>query len=171
MSELGLTQIYWGNGKGKTTAAFGTALRALDNNYKVHAIQFMKNSSSGELSALSIFPNFSYKQFGTGEFITEPSEEDKEKIQEAFEHLEESLTKNYNIIIADEILYAVQFGLLKEEEIINLIENKPLDKELILTGSHKSFPKIFELADLVTEVKKQKHPFDQGISARKGIEY
>ena len=75
------------------------------------------------------------------------------------------------MIIADEILYAVQLGLIPEKEIIGLIKNKPREKELILTGSHKPFPDIFELADLVTEVKKIKHPYDKGILARKGIEY
>ena len=77
----------------------------------------------------------------------------------------------YDIIIADEILYAIQLELLDEEKVIDLIKNKPKNKELILTGSHKSFPKIFELVDLVTEVRKIKHPYDSGILARKGVEY
>jgi len=170
--EKGLTQVYWGNGKGKTTAALGTALRSINHKYKVHLVQFLKNSPTGELDTLSNFYNFSYKQFGSGEFIKEkPSKKDTEKTKEAFKHLKQALKKDYDIIIADEILYAVQFGLLKESQVARLIKSKPQDKELILTGSHQPFKKIFDLADLITEIKKEKHPYDKGISARKGIEY
>jgi len=170
--EKGLTQVYWGDGKGKTTAALGTALRSINHKYKVHLIQFLKKSPTGELDTLSNFYNFSYKQFGSGEFIKEkPTKIDIKKTKEALQHLKSSLKENHDIIIADEILYAVQFGLIKESDIIKLIKSKPQTVELILTGSHIPFPKIFKSADLVTEIKKQKHPFDQGIQARKGIEY
>jgi len=171
-------QIYWGNGKGKTTAALGTALRACGNNYKVHLVQFMKDGASsldeqipGEIKALKQFPNFSYKRFGSGKWVTSQTDEQKEKAQEALTYLESSLQQDYDIIIADEILYTIQLNLLTENQIINLIKSKPSSVELILTGSHKPFPNIFELADLVTEVKKIKHPYDKGILARKGIEY
>lgn len=157
--ENGLTQIYWGNGKGKTTSALGTALRALNKNYKVHLVQFMKNQASNEVKSLEKFENFSYKPFEQG------------SVKQAFDYLKSCLTQNYDLIIADEILYAIQFNLLTEEQVIDLIKSKPKNTELILTGSHKSFPKIFELADYVTEVKKVKHPFDKGIKAREGVEY
>jgi cob(I)alamin adenosyltransferase len=169
--ELGLTQIYWGDGKGKTTAALGTALRSINHKYKVHLVQFMKNSPTGELDTLSNFYNFSYKQFGTGQLIKKPSKKDKLKAKEAFNHLKSALKKDYDIIIADEILYAIQFNILKEYQVIKLLKSKPENKELILTGSHIPFPKLFALADLVSEIKKEKHPYDQGIQARKGIEY
>jgi len=179
MTDLGQTHIFWGNGKGKTTSALGTALRACGNNFKVHLVQFMKDGADtleeeipGEIKALSKFPTFSYKRFGLGEWVKEKTQEQKEKVEEAFQHLKLSLeSNNYNIIIADEILYALQFNLLTEQQVIDLIKDKPLNVELILTGSHVSFPNLFELADLVTEVKKIKHPYDKGIIARKGIEY
>lgn len=178
--QNGLTQIFYGNGKGKTTSALGTALRALGNNYKVHLIQFMKNGSGdkeidnpGELKSLISLPDFSFIRFGLGSWYIKGKndEEHKNKVNDALSYLKQSLKQDYDIIIADEILYAVQLGLLEEQQIIDLIENKPQDKELILTGSHIPFPNIFQHADLVTEVKKIKHPYDSGIIARKGIEY
>ncbi len=177
---LGFTQVFWGNGKGKTTSALGTALRACGNGYRVHLIQFMKNGTGnpeidcpGEIRALEKFDNFSYKRFGTGSWVIgKPTQEQIEKVKEALDYVKSSLqNKNYDIIIADEILYAIQLGLLKEDEVIALINEKPENKELILTGSHKPYPKIFEKANLVTEIKKIKHPFDDGYIARKGIEY
>jgi cob(I)alamin adenosyltransferase len=178
-SDLGLVQIFWGDGKGKTTAALGTALRACGNGYPVHLVQFMKNGTGneeidypGELKALNKFENFSFKRFGAGSWIIgKPNKDHIEKAEEAYNYLLSCFNKDYSILIADEILYAVQMGLLSEEKIISLIKNKPKNQELILTGSHKPFPKIFELADLVTEIKKIKHPYDKGILARKGIEY
>ena len=86
-------------------------------------------------------------------------------------YLENCFQKHYDILIADEILYAVQLGLLSEASVIRLMKTKPKNKELILTGSHIPLPAIFELADLITEMKKVKHPYDKGIPARKGIEY
>jgi len=146
--EKGLTQVYWGDGKGKTTAALGTALRAINNKYKIHLIQFLKKSPTSELQTLSNFYNFTFQQFGTGELIKDikkPSLSDVVKTEEAFQHLKYSLQKDYDIIIADEILYAVQFNLLKESDVIALIKGKPQTVELILTGSHKPFPNIFTL--------------------------
>jgi len=171
--EKGLTQIYWGDGKGKTTAALGTALRSINHKYKVHLIQFLKKSPTGELDTLSNFYNFSYKQFGTTEFIKpKPTKAQINKTKEALTHLKQLLKKaDHDIIIADEILYAVQFGLIKESQVQKLIQSKPTTTELILTGSHIPFPKLFKQADLVTEIKKQKHPYDNGVEARKGIEY
>ncbi len=178
--ENGLVQIFWGNGKGKTTAALGTALRACGSDYNVHLIQFMKNGAPsldeqipGEIKSLEKFDNFSYKRFGAGDWVINErnKQEHIKKAEEALAHIYNSFNTDSQIIIADEILYAVQLGLLSEEQIIELIKSKPKDKELILTGSHKPFPKIFAEADLVTEIKKIKHPYDKGILARKGIEY
>lgn len=178
--DLGMVQVFWGNGKGKTTSALGTALRACGNGYKVHLVQFMKNGASslneqipGEIKALSKFDNFSYKRFGLGEwFIKEKNKEaHATNVQETLDYLKSCMPQDYDIIIADEILYAVQLGLLEEQKVIDLINNKPKNKELILTGSHKPFENIFQLADLVTEIKKIKHPYDKGVLARKGLEY
>ena len=178
-ADFGFTQIFWGNGKGKSTSAFGTALRACGNGYRVHLVQFMKNGTGnpeidnpGEIKALEKFDNFSYKRFGTGYWVIgKPTQAQIDSTKEALEYLKTCLKENYDIIIADEVLYAVQLGLLSEEDVLELIEKKPEKKELILTGSHKPFPRIFEKADLVTEVRKIKHPFDAGFIARKGIEY
>ena len=176
--HLGLIQVFWGNGKGKTTSALGTALRATGNGYTIHLVQFMKNGTGdpeidfpGELRALEKFPHFTFKRFGTGSWVIgKPTQQHIEKVKEAYEYLTSCLG-NYDIIIADEILYAVQLGLLQEAEVLRFIEQKPKFQELILTGSHIPFPSIFDKADLVTEIRKIKHPYDAGIMARKGLEY
>ncbi len=178
-SKLGQVQIFWGNGKGKTTTALGTALRACGNGYKVHLVQFMKNGANnpeidypGEIKALEKFPNFSFKRFGIGQWVLAKNKPThKPEVEETFNYLKSCFTQDHDIIIADEILYAVQFNFLQEADIINLIKLKPNNKDLIMTGSHLSYPSIFEHADLVTEMKKLKHPYDKGILARKGLEY
>jgi cob(I)alamin adenosyltransferase len=175
---LGFTQVFWGNGKGKTTSALGQALRACGNNYKVHIVQFMKNGAPtleeqipGEIKALKYIPNFSFKRFGSdGWVINTPTKNQIKACQQALTYTSSAL-RNFDILIADEILYAVQLGLLTENKVIELIINKPKDRELILTGSHKPFPKIFQHAQLVTEIKKLKHPYDSGYIARKGLDY
>ncbi len=174
----GLVQVFFGDGKGKTTAALGTALRACGQGLSVHLVQFMKNGAGnkeleipGEIKALSKFDNFSYKRFGIGEWVTNESlEKHKQEAEAALNYLEEIMPE-YNLVIADEILYAVQMNLLEERQVIDLLKSKPKETELILTGSHKPFSRIIAFADLVTEIKKIKHPFDKGITARKGIDY
>jgi len=179
-SKLGLVQVFWGTGKGKTTSALGTALRACGNGYNVHLVQFMKNGADsleeqipGEILALEKFPNFTYERYGTDGWVLEnPTEEQLNSCKRALNQVREALKdENVDILIADEILYAVQLGLLTEEEIVVVIEEKPENKELILTGSHKPLEKIFGKADLISEIKKIKHPYDKGIIARKGIEF
>lgn len=179
-SKLGLVQVFWGDGKGKTTSSLGTALRACGNGLNVHLVQFMKNGADslekqvpGEIEALEKFPNFTFKRFGMdGWVLKKPTQNQIDSCVKALDYTKESLkNSDFDIIIADEILYAIELGTLTEEQVIELIETKPEKKELILTGSHKPYPKIFEKADLVTEVKKIKHPYDKGILAREGIEY
>ena len=153
MGERGLTQIYWGGGKGKTTTAMRTALRNSDKSIKIHLVQFMKNSPISELETMSKFYNFTYRQFGSDEIIKELSLSEIARVDEALWHLRQAMQEGKNIIIADDILYAVQTGLLKEQQIIDLIKSKPVETELILTGSHAAFPRIFAEADLVTEMK------------------
>lgn len=178
-SHLGQVSIFYGNGKGKTTSSLGTALRACGNGYTVHLVQFMKNGASsleqqipGEIDALSKFENFSYKRFGVGSWFKKGKNEEEHRtsVKETYDYLQSCMGK-YDIIIADEILYAVQLSLLDEDAVIALIQNKPKNQELILTGSHVAFPRVFDHADLVTEIKKIKHPYDKGILARKGIEF
>ena len=122
--ERGLVQVFFGDGKGKTTAALGTAVRALGNGFKVHLVQFMKLKETGEIVALQKFPNFSFKQFGADKWY---KKEDKESIaehkkaaEEAISYLKSCLDKDYDMIIADEILYAVQFSLISENEVIKI---------------------------------------------------
>ena len=181
-SQLGLIQVFWGNGKGKTTSALGTALRACGNGFNVHLVQFMKNGSGdaeialpGEIKALEKFPNFSFKRFGANSWIVgKPKKHHIKAVEEAFEYLQNCFKKDYDIIIADELLYAIHLGLIEEEKVIQLmdeVKSRYKNKEFILTGSHIPFPKIFEKADLVSEVKKIKHPYDSGILARKGLDY
>jgi cob(I)alamin adenosyltransferase len=181
--KSGIIQIYYGSGKGKTTAALGQAVRALGHNYRVHLIQFLKNGSgnkefdySGELKALETFANFSFKRFGIGEWASaNDSDLNQEKqsfeAKKACDYLLTCFSQDYDLIIADEILYAVQMNFLSEGDVASLISRKPKHLDLILTGANKPFQKIFELADLVSEFRKIKHPYDSGIIARKGIEY
>jgi len=171
-----MIQIYWGNGKGKTTAALGTALRACGKGFKVHLVQFMKDGAGdpefdlpGEIKALKKLKGFSFQRFGAGRWVGSPSQEHFDKVNEAFEHLLEALTI-YDLIIADEILYAVQLGLLQEARVLELLE-KAQGKELILTGSHRPLSVLFKKADLVTHMKKTKHPYDKNARARRGFEY
>ncbi len=173
-----MVQVFWGTGKGKTTAALGSALRACGNGYSVHLVQFMKNGTGdaeidypGELRALEQFKQFSFKRFGTGSWVIgKPTPEHIARVKEAYDYLVSCFGK-YDILIADEILYTVQLGLLSEEDILVLIKEKPAKQELILTGSHKPLEQVFAISDLVTEVRKIKHPYDKGILARKGLEY
>lgn len=179
-SKQGLTQVFWGNGKGKTTAAIGTALRACGNGMSVYLIQFMKNGASsleqeipGEIVSLGKFDNFKFKRFGSGGWIVgKPTENQITACRKALDFVKEILKlEEFDIIIADEILYAVQLGLLSEDEVVLLIEEKPSNKELILTGSHIPLEKVFEKANLVSEIRKIKHPYDSGVIARKGLEF
>ncbi len=177
--ELGLVSLYWGDGKGKTTAALGTALRALGHGYRVHLIQFFKGGSKsgfqeyGELIALRRFERFSYEQFGISDWIRgEPTAEQKEVGRKALEASRRAISSGeYDLVILDEILYAASLGILATTDILELLEQKAPQTEIILTGSHKRLPELEAVADLVTEVKKIKHPYDRGIKARKGIEY
>ena len=180
-NELGLVQVYWGNGKGKTTASLGLCVRALGRGLKVHLVQFMKGGIKGnsdfgeygELKALKKFRNFSHKRFGMKEWVIgKPGKEHIEQGKNALEYSKKiAASGKYNLVIVDEILYAVQLGVISEGDVLALIASKAKNTELVLTGSHRPFPAIFAKADLVTEVRKVKHPFDNGIPARKGMEF
>jgi cob(I)alamin adenosyltransferase len=172
--EQGLVQVYTGNGKGKTSAAFGLALRAIGRGLKVYVVQFIKGGFDyGELYVVDKLPNLKLKAFGRGEFVTEkpPGKEDVELAQEALA-LAEQVVKNgeYAIVILDEINVALNLKLINLDEVLELIKNKPKHVELILTGRYAP-EEIIEAADLVTEMKEVKHPFNKGYQARKGIEY
>ena len=176
MAELkkGLVQVYTGNGKGKTSAAFGLALRAVGRGLKVYMIQFIKGGFDyGELFTVKNLPNFTLKAFGRGRFVTSkpPQKEDVDLAQEAL-HLAERIVHsgNYNIVILDEINVALDLNLISLEDVLELIKSKPPSLELVLTGRN-AHEEVIKAADLVTEMKEIKHPFNKGIEARKGIEY
>jgi cob(I)alamin adenosyltransferase len=172
--EKGLVQVYTGNGKGKTSAAFGLALRATGRGLKVYMIQFIKGGFDyGELYTVKNLPNFTLKAFGRGKFVTSkpPHKEDVRLAQEAL-HLAEQVIQSgsYDIVILDEINVALDLKLISLEDVLKLIMSKPSGLELILTGRNAP-EEIVEVADLVTEMKEVKHPFSKGTEARKGIEY
>lgn len=172
--EKGLVQVYTGKGKGKTSAAFGLALRATGRGLKVYMIQFIKGGFDyGELYAVKNLPNFTLKAFGRGKFVTSkpPQKEDVRLAQEALRLAEKVIhSEIFNIVILDEINVALDLKLIALTDVLKLVKTKPFGLELVLTG--RNAPKeIVEAADLVTEMKEVKHPFSRGIEARRGIEY
>ncbi len=172
--KQGLVQVYFGRGKGKTTAAIGQGVRATGHGFKVYIIQFMKgNYKYGEIEAIKNIPNFELKQFGSPELIAEPNDFDKEEGKKALDFAEKViLSDEYDIVILDEIGVAISMNVIPVEPVLELIKIKPENVELILTGGPKMHPKIKELADLVTEMRMIKHYYSsKGISARYGIEY
>ncbi|WP_137286003.1 cob(I)yrinic acid a,c-diamide adenosyltransferase [Halorussus salinisoli] len=194
--EFGLVQLWWGDGKGKTTAAMGMGFRAAGHGYRVHMVQFMKGGAGsvedvrGEYNAIENFPGFSYENtghYGWHGFL-DGSDDDEhaakakgglaraEEIVEASRDtgpvpLDAPPKKGVHMLILDEILYAVSRDLLDADEVRDLVESKPDDLELVLTGSHERPEFACELADLVTHVEKETHPIDAGQGARKGTEY
>jgi cob(I)alamin adenosyltransferase len=172
--ETGLVQVYTGNGKGKTSAAFGLSLRAAGRGLKVYVIQFIKGGFDyGELYVLDKLPNIKLKAFGRGRFITEkpPQKKDVKLAEEALTFAEEVVENGeYDIVILDEINVALNLRLITLERVLKLIKNKPKHVEIVLTGRYAA-PEIIEIADLVTEMREIKHPFNKGYQARKGIEY
>jgi len=172
--EKGLVQVYTGNGKGKTSAAFGAALRAIGRDFKVYIIQFIKGGFDyGELYSVKHLPNLKLAAFGRGRFITEPQppQEDVKLAHDAFELAQKVVNSGeYDIVVLDEINVALDLKMISIDDVIRLIQNKPNHVELILTGRNAP-TQIVEAADLVTEMKEIKHPYAQGIPQRKGIEY
>jgi cob(I)alamin adenosyltransferase len=173
-NEKGLVQVFTGNGKGKTTAALGTILRASGHGLRIFIVFFMKGDYSyGEYHTLSKLPNVDTASFGFRS-LTDPANVKPEEIEQAELALaaarEAVLSGNYDLVVLDEVNVALGFNLIKLDEVVKLIMDKPPAVELILTGRYAD-DKLIELADLVTEMVKVKHPFDKGIKARKGIEY
>ena len=171
--EKGLVQVYTGNGKGKTTAAFGLALRAIGRGLKVYIIQFIKGGFDyGELYVVDKLPGLELKAFGQGKFITgKPAKEDVEQAQQALELARQAVNSGkYDLVVLDEINVALGLKLIGLDEVLELIELKPAHVELLLTG-RGAHDKIVQAADLVTEMKDVKHPYNRGVPARKGIEY
>jgi cob(I)alamin adenosyltransferase len=172
--ERGLVQVYTGNGKGKTSAAFGLALRAVGRGMRVFMIQFIKGGFDyGELYVVDKLPNLTLKAFGRGKFVVEKpaGKEDVALANEALALAEETVKGGrYDVVILDEVNVALSLKLISLEKVLQLIKEKPKHVELVLTGRDAP-AEIVEVADLVTEMREVKHPYKKGFPARKGIEY
>lgn len=170
----GLVIVITGNGKGKTTSAFGQALRAIGQGYKVFMMQFMKGRDYGEyLAAEKYLPRFTICRSGLDSFVMRdnPAPVDIKLARQGFETVKKAAASGkYNMMILDEINVALDFKLLPLQDVIDFIKNRPPDIDLILTGRYA--PKeIIKLADTVSEVKEIKHHYAAGIKDRAGIEY
>ena len=172
----GLIIVNTGPGKGKTTAAMGTALRAVGNGLKVLMLQFLKGSwHYGELDAVKAFgDNWVIKQMGRG-FVkvggAETDPEDIRLVEEAWAEAEQAiLSGTWDLVILDEINYAISYKMLDPEKVVAALKKKPEMVHVILTGRN-AHPSIVEIADTVTEMKEVKHAYTKGIEAQRGIEY
>ncbi len=169
----GLIQVYTGDGKGKTTAALGLALRAAGRNMKVLIVQFMKKWDYGELHSVKLISNITLKTFGTKEFVYKGKAKkiDYEEAEKAFSFGAEGMQSgDYDIVIFDELNMALYYELLDLKEVVEKLKGKPDEVEVVITG-RKAPEEIIEIADLVSEMKEVKHPYQKGIEARRGIEY
>lgn len=167
-----MIQVYTGNGKGKTTAALGLALRAAGAGLKVYLTQFVKSGYYNELNTLRKIKNIKVEQFGRGCFIKKrPRKKDIELAKNGLEKIRQIISKKiYDMVILDEINIVLKLKLLLLKDVICLIEKTPRETELVLTG-RDAHPAILKIADLVSEIKEKKHYFKKGVKARKGIEY
>lgn len=170
----GLVQVFTGDGKGKTSAAIGAAIRALGHGLKVYIAFFMKGAHpSGEFHLLSQIPSVTMASFGSGGLVDPNNIKPKERgeAERALAAAREAmLSGNYDLVVLDEVNVAVAFGLIAVDEVLKLINEKPERVELILTG-RRADTRLVQAADLVTECLKIKHPYDMGVAARGGIEF
>ena len=196
---FGLVQAWWGDGKGKTTASLGMGMRAAGHGYRVHLLQFMKGGTTsvenvrGEYNAIAALPGFSYENAGHygwhGFMDGSDDDEHAARAEGALVRAREVLAGSadadlaapldpggapedgVHMLIVDEILYAANRGLVDPDDVVDLTETKPDDLELVLTGGHERPEYLVERADLVSHVRKEKHPLEGGHRARKGTEY
>jgi cob(I)alamin adenosyltransferase len=171
--EKGFVHIYTGNGKGKTTAAIGLGIRATGEGLKVYMIQFMKGRRYSEIDALENIKDFTVIQFGRDEFVSKenPEQIDIDLARKGFEHAKEIIKNGeHGLIILDEINVAVDFKLIPLKDVLKLIDEKPEKVELVLTGRYVH-PDMVKQADLVSEILEIKHPYQNGIQSRKGIDW
>jgi len=172
--KKGFIQIYTGNGKGKSTAAIGQAVRAAGFRLKTYIAQFMKEYPYNELKSLELLREWiTIEQFAGDDFVHRKELPNKVEMDKARRGLETAKAKmlsgKFDLIILDEILVSIHFGLFNDEEVMTFMKMKPENIELILTGRYCP-DKILEAADLVTEMKAIKHYYQGGVLARKGIE-
>ncbi|MCU4744441.1 cob(I)yrinic acid a,c-diamide adenosyltransferase [Natronoglomus mannanivorans] len=197
--EFGLVQIWWGDGKGKTTATMGMGLRAVGHGYRVHMLQFMKGGASsvdavrGEYNAIAALPGYSYENLGhygwhgmaDGSDEADHAAQAQAGLERAHELLEAATAADLeaplspdgdpedgvHMLILDEILYAADRELIAPADVLELVDAKPPNLELVLSGSHERPDYLLERADLVTRVEKERHPIDDGQRARMGAEF
>lgn len=173
--ETGMVHIYYGDGKGKTTTGMGLITRAAGYGYRVLLYQFMKNNKTSERNILEKVENITIVNGLDQEkfsFLMTPEEKEERKkfYGKQFQSItEKAIAEDYDVIFLDEAIYTISAGLLDETLLLDFLKNRPEKLEVILTGNHPS-EKLLEAADYVSEIKKIKHPFDQGLRARCGIE-
>ena len=168
----GYIQVYTGNGKGKTTAALGLAVRAAGANLKVFFAQFLKSGEYSEIKALKRFEDLiTIRQFGMGRFIENTlSEEDRKAAMEGLESVKSAVQSGqYDVVIIEEGNMATFFNAVPVSDLLEIMENKPDHVELVITGRYAD-QKVLDKADLVTEMKEIKHYYQKGVKARPGIE-
>jgi cob(I)alamin adenosyltransferase len=169
-----MIQVYTGDGKGKTTAALGQALRALGHGYKVFMIQFLKGRTYGELITCSnCLPDFTIVMSGRDEFVTKgaPEEIDIRMAREGFDLAHKVAAEGkHEMLILDEINIALDYGLIPLRELLDFLDSCPEDMEIVCTGRYAP-PELIERADLVSEIKEIKHHYQRGVGMRKGIEF
>jgi len=172
--DKGLIHVYTGSGKGKTTAALGLAMRAAGQGFAVYIVQFMKGwPHYGELATVGQHPNITLKQFGRPNFVDKehPDRVDVHMAQEALDHAREIvMSGEYDLVILDEVNVALEWKLLELQDVLSLLDGKPEGVELILTGRY-AHSEVIARADLVTEMREIKHPYQRGLASRQGIDY
>lgn len=176
--QKGCIQLYYGDGKGKTTAAMGQVIRCVGHGFKVLVYQFLKEPTSGEVSVLKSLPGVEYiENEGQIPFLfnltPEQQEFYKEKWQKKFDEVREKFfTGDYDLVVLDEAIDAYNLGTIEKEQLHEMMEKKPEHTELVITGHQygMDLSELIKRADYVTNFKKEKHPFDLGMPCRKGIE-
>lgn len=173
--QTGYIHIYCGNGKGKTTCGMGLCVRAAGYGYRVMIYQFMKDNTTSERKILEQIPNITIlKGLDKEKFSFQMTSDEKELRRSYYESQFQKLTlmaaeEHYDVLFMDELIYTIHAGLFREELLLNFLKNKPETLEVILTGQNPS-QALIDIADYVSNIQKEKHPFDKGLPARKGIE-
>ena len=171
--DRGLILINTGPGKGKTTAALGTAIRSVGHERKVAFLQFIKSQATGEsvfLEELAAAGRIFYRRLGLGLLKETPSPADKAKAEEALAVAQDLVSQDYDLVVLDEICVAMAKGLIEIKKVCDMLKNKPQKLDVILTGRNAP-PEIIDLADTVSSMEIIKHAFKEGIAAKKGIEF
>ncbi len=171
--QQGLIQVYTGEGKGKTTAATGLAVRALGQGMRVLLVRFLKpaDPQSGEITFLQSVPGIDIISSGIGIIGRRPDRQEVARsVAETFTEARARISSGYDLVIFDEINNALHREYLPLDELLDLLDNRPAGVELVLTGRYAP-QEVIERAHLVTRMEKVRHPYDQGIAARQGVEY